>query len=95
MLDPKCKYPQAGSQYSIKTLVKEGASIGRHAVIGAGAFATKDVPDHALIVEIPRKIVGWLSEAGKKLDFDDDDLAYCKKSEKQYKLENELVKEVE
>ena len=55
ILDPKCKYPQVGEQFYIKTLVKEGASIGanatvvcghtlgRHCLIGAGAVVTKDV----------------------------------------------------
>ncbi len=107
ILDPKCKYPQAGSQYYIKTLVKEGASIGanativcgntigKHATVGAGATVTKDVPDYALVIGIPGKIVGWVSEAGKKLSFDDKDFAECKVSSKKYKLENELVKEIE
>ncbi len=107
ILDPKCKYPQAGSQYYIKTLVKEGASIGanativcgntigKHATVGAGATVTKDVPDYALMVGVPAKIIGWVSEAGKKLLFDDKGFAECKVSGKKYKLENELVKEIE
>ena len=36
ILDPKCKYPQVGAQYYIKTLVKEGASIGANATIVCG-----------------------------------------------------------
>ncbi len=68
ILDPKCKYPQAGSQYYIKTLVKEGASIGangtivcgntigRHSVVGAKSVVTKDVPDCAFVVRTPARI---------------------------------------
>ena len=103
----RSKYPQVGAQYYIKTLVKEGASlganctivcgitIGRFAFIGAGAIVTKDVPDFALVVGNPAKLKGWFSEAGKKLEFDENGLAYCEKSNKKYKLENKIVKEVQ
>jgi len=60
-----------------------------------GAVITKDVLDYALIVGVQAKIVGWVSEAGKKLLFDDKGFAECKVSSKKDKLENELVKEVE
>ncbi|NJD23234.1 MAG: N-acetyltransferase, partial [Melioribacter sp.] len=97
IIDPRSKYPQAGSKYYIKTLVKEGASlganstiicghtIGRFAFIGAGAVVTKDVPDYALVVGSPAKQVGWLSEAGQKLIFDKKGFANCSKSNKKYK----------
>ena len=106
ILDPKCKYPQRGSEYYTKTLVKEGASIGanativcgntigKHAIIGAGAVVTKNVPDYALIVGVPSKQIGWVSEAGVRLKFDDKNEAYCKKSKKKYKLENDQVIEL-
>lgn len=107
ILDPRCKYPQVGAEFYIKTLVKEGASlganstivcghtIGRSALVGAGAVVTKDVPDFALVVGNPARVVGWVSEAGKKLNFDANGLAYCEKSKKKYKFENGLVKEIE
>jgi len=104
--DPRSKYPQVGEQYYIKTLVKEGASlganstivcgitIGRFAFIGAGAVVTKDVPDFALVVGNPARIKGWLSEAGKKLEFDKNGYAFCEKSKKKYRLESGIVSEV-
>ena len=106
ILDPKCKYPQVGAQYYIKTLVKEGASIGanativcghtigKHAMIGAGTVVTKDVPDYTLVVGNPGKVVGWVSEAGKKLKFDENGMAYCEKSKKKYKFQDHTVAEV-
>lgn len=106
ILDPRSKYPQVGTQYYIKTLVKEGASlganstivcgytIGRFAFVGAGAVVTKDVPDFALVVGNPARIVGWVSEAGKKLVFDKSGVAYCEKSKKKYRLENGRVIEL-
>lgn len=106
ILDPRSKYPQVGAKYYVKTLVKEGASlganctivcghtIGRFAFVGAGAVVTKDVPDFALVVGNPARIVGWVSEAGKKLDFGKDGIAFCEKSGKKYKLEGGRVVEV-
>ena len=104
--DPRSKDPQAGPQFYKKTLVKEGASlganctilcgltIGRFAFVGAGAVVTKDVPDYALVVGNPATIVGWMSEAGRKLIFNRDGYAFCEKCRKTYKLENGTVKEV-
>lgn len=103
IVDPRSKYPQVGPKYYLKTLVKEGASlganstivcghtIGKYAFVGAGAVVTKDIPDYALVVGNPARLVGWLSEAGQKLVFDKDGFAFCNKSNKKYKLENVRV----
>ena len=105
IIDPRSKYPQVGARYYIKTLVREGASlganctivcghtIGRFAFVGAGSVVTKDVPDFALVVGNPARVVGWVSEAGKKLSFDKDGVAFCEKSGKKYRLSNGLVEE--
>ena len=106
IIAPRCKYPQAGSEFYIKTLVKEGTSIGanatiicgneigRHSMIGAGAVVTKSVPDFALVVGNPAKIIGWVSEAGKRLNFDIEGFAYCEKSKKKYKMIDNRVAEI-
>lgn len=84
-----------------KTLVKRGASIGANATIvcgntigkfafiGAGAVVTKDVPPYALLVGNPAKQIGWMSEFGMKLEFDENNLAICSESGEKYVLENE------
>ncbi|MFZ2322120.1 MAG: DapH/DapD/GlmU-related protein [Ignavibacteriaceae bacterium] len=102
ILNPRCKYPQVGAQFYIKTLIKEGASIGanativcghilgKHCMIGAGSVVTKDVPDYALVIGNPGKVVGWVSEAGKRLKFDNGE-AYCEKSGKTYFLNDGIV----
>ena len=63
-----------------RTLVKEGASlganctvvcghtVGRSALIAAGAVVTKDVPDYALMAGVPARRIGWVCECGKRLD---------------------------
>jgi UDP-2-acetamido-3-amino-2,3-dideoxy-glucuronate N-acetyltransferase len=104
--NPRSKYPQVGSQFYLKTLVKEGASlganctivcghtIGRFAFVGAGTVVTKNVPDFALVVGNPGRIIGWMSEAGNKLVFGEDGIAKCEKSGKKYKMENGVAKEL-
>lgn len=106
ILVPKCKYPQRGSEFYLKTLVKEGASIGanativcgttigRHCLIGAGAVVVKDVPDFALVVGNPGRVIGWVSEAGTRLKFDSEGIAACEKSGKKYKLQDGTVTEL-
>ncbi len=95
-LTPRAKYPKGRAGYK-KTLVKEGASIGanativcgntigRWAMIAAGAVVTKDVPDHALMAGIPARQVGWVCECGNKLDADNR----CSKCSKKFELDCE------
>ena len=45
-----------------------GVTIGEHAFVGAGAVVNKDVPDYALVVGVPAKQIGWMSEYGEQLD---------------------------
>jgi UDP-2-acetamido-3-amino-2,3-dideoxy-glucuronate N-acetyltransferase len=104
--DPRSKYPQVGSSFYKKTLIREGATlganctvicghtIGRFAFIGAGSVVTKDIPDFALAVGNPARIVGWISEAGKKLEFNSEGIAHCSKSNKKYKQEKGKVFEL-
>ncbi len=92
-------------QYS-KTHVGKGASIGANATIvcghdigqfafiGAGAVVTKTVKPFALVVGNPAKHVGWMSEFGHRLHFDESGRAQCPESEDWYQLENDNVKKL-
>lgn len=89
-----------------KTTVKQGASIGanativcghdigRFAFIGAGAVVTKHVPDYALVVGNPAKQMGWMSEFGHRLNFNDEGLATCPESGQRYQLKNNKVERI-
>ena len=82
----------------LKTIVKQGASIGanativcghdigRYAFIGAGAVVTKHVPDYALVVGNPARQIGWMSEYGHRLNFDENGMAECPESGQKYRL---------
>ena len=87
----------------LKTVVKKGASIGanativcghdigEYAFIGAGAVVTKDIPNFALVVGNPSKQIGWVSEYGIRLNFDEEGKAVCDESGQEYLLENNTV----
>lgn len=63
-----------------------GVTIGKHAMVGAGSVVTKDVPDHALVVGTPARIIGWVSPTGARLDFGKDGIAVCPESNTRWKL---------
>lgn len=68
-----------------------GNNIGMFAFIGAGAVVTKEVPPYALIVGNPAKQIGWMSEYGHRLNFDEQNHAVCPESNEQYILSNGTV----
>ena len=71
-----------------------GNDIGAFAFIGAGAVVTKEILPYALVVGNPAKQIGWVSEYGHRLEFDAAQIATCKESNQQYKLENNSVKRI-
>lgn len=68
-----------------------GHNIGEYAFIGAGAVVTKDVPDYALLVGNPANQLGWMSEYGHRLEFDEKGLAECPESHEKYHLQSGKV----
>jgi UDP-2-acetamido-3-amino-2,3-dideoxy-glucuronate N-acetyltransferase len=90
----------------MKTVVKKGATIGANATIvcghdigefafiGAGTVITKEVPPYALVVGNPGKQIGWMSEFGHRLNFDENGIAVCPESQDKYELKNGQVKKI-
>lgn len=90
------------------TLVKKGATlganctivcgvtIGEYAFIGAGAVVNKDVPAYALMVGVPAKQIGWMSEFGEQLPLPltGAGIAHCVHSNAQYKMVNGIVRKI-
>jgi len=93
------------SEYA-RTIVREGASIGANATIvcgndigkfafiGAGAVVTKEIADYALVVGNPAKQLGWVSEYGHRLTFDNNNIAICHETSQQYSLNDNKVKRI-
>ena len=100
--EPRSKYPQQGAEFYLKTLVKEGASIGanativcgntigNHAFIGAGSTVVNDVPNYAMMVGNPARQIGWMCECGKKLTKN----LKCSRCNKEYSEKNNILQEV-
>ncbi len=92
-------------QYT-KTIVRKGASIGANATIvcghnigayafiGAGAVITKEVPAYALVVGNPARQIGWMSEYGHRLNFDEKGQAICPESEEKYYFDGKNVTKI-
>lgn len=86
-----------------KTVVKKGATIGANATIicgntiyefafvAAGAVVTKDVKPYSLVAGNPARHIGWVSEYGHRLTFDESGLAYCPETKDTYKVEENRI----
>ncbi|MDS1031921.1 acyltransferase [Porphyromonadaceae sp. NP-X] len=98
---PRAHYPVHGI-YD-KTFIKNGASlganstvvcghtVGRSAMVAAGAVVTKNVKDYALVAGVPARQIGWVCECGERLEND----LMCKECGKKYQeTENGLKEKV-
>ena len=57
-----------GASVGANATILCGLTIGRNAMVAAGAVVTKDVPAHALVAGVPAKVVGWVCDCGRPLD---------------------------
>jgi len=104
VINPRSGVNRRG-QYS-KTTVKKGASIGanativcghdigEYAFIGAGSVVTKHIPAYALVVGNPARQIGWMSEFGHRLNFDENGIASCPESNDKYELIDNQVRKI-
>ncbi|HRZ43337.1 MAG TPA: acyltransferase [Bacteroidales bacterium] len=80
-----------GASIGANATIVCGNEIGAYAMIGAGAVVTKDIPPYALVVGNPARQIGWVSEYGHRLSFDETGRAICPETGEQYRLENQKV----
>ena len=80
-----------GASIGANATIVCGIEIGVYALIGAGAVVTKDVAAYALIVGNPARQVGWISQTGIKLAFDEAGKSFCSEEGKEYGLKNGAV----
>ena len=84
-----------GATIGANATVVCGNDIGRYAFIGAGAVLINEVKPYALVVGNPARQVGWMSEYGHRLHFNQEGVATCPESGEQYRLENGAVHKTE
>ena len=89
-----------------ETIVKKGASIGanativcgnnigQYALIGAGSVVTKPIKPHGLVVGNPAKQIGWVSEYGHRLNFNENNIAICPESQQEYLLKEDAIERI-
>lgn len=110
IFNPRSEFPQKGSEFYRKTVVKRGATIGANATIvcgvtigrytflAAGALVTMDIPDFALLIGVPARIRGWMCACGQKLKLSADqhskESAECQKCSRQYEKIGLTVEEM-
>lgn len=99
---PRSAFPRNTADAFSKTLVKRGASIGanativcgvtigEHALIGAGAVVTKDVPAYALIYGNPARQHGWACQCGVPLPKTDGTTLTCNECGREYERTAEV-----
>jgi UDP-2-acetamido-3-amino-2,3-dideoxy-glucuronate N-acetyltransferase len=83
-----------GASIGANATIVCGHDIGEFAFIGAGAVVTKHVPDFALVVGNPARQMGWMSEFGHQLKFDENGKATCPESAQVYELNDGKVKRI-
>lgn len=107
-------YPRASlwdDERLVKTVVKDGASvganstivagvaIGKYAMIGAGAVVTKNVPDYGLVFGNPARLRGFVCECGAKLNEksmgEDMVVLQCPQCRKEITLDLNIYREIE
>jgi UDP-2-acetamido-3-amino-2,3-dideoxy-glucuronate N-acetyltransferase len=80
-----------GATIGANSTIVCGHDIGEYAFIGAGAVITKNVKPYALMVGNPAKQLGWMSENGHRLKFNDQNIAVCPETGEKYELRDNQV----
>lgn len=80
-----------GASIGANATIVCGNNIGQYAFIGAGTVVTKYIPPYALVVGNPSRQIGWMSEYGHRLAFDEKGLATCPESGEVYELKDGAV----
>ncbi|MCD4696890.1 MAG: acetyltransferase [Bacteroidales bacterium] len=110
IMNPRSEFPQRGSEFYLKTMVKKSASlganstivcghtVGKYSFVGAGATVTKNVPDYALVVGNPAKLLSWVCACGNRLSMTTDEKSNesdkCSECEREYTKKGIIVEQV-
>lgn len=85
---------EKGATIGANATVLCGHTIGAYALVGAGAVVTHDVPPYALVIGNPARQIGWVSEYGHRLHFDEAGIAVCPETGQQYRYDGGRIKRI-
>jgi UDP-2-acetamido-3-amino-2,3-dideoxy-glucuronate N-acetyltransferase len=81
---------RSGASLGAGAIVLPGVTIGRFAMVAAGAVVTRDVPDHGLVFGQPARLAGYVCRCGRRLDRPDDGAFWCPVCQERYDLRSEV-----
>lgn len=87
-------YVRKGATIGANATIVCGIELGAYCFIGAGAVVNRDVPAYALVVGNPARQLGWMSEAGERLRFDETGKATCPGNGFSYELKDGIVSKI-
>jgi len=92
----RCTLVRRGATLGANCTIVCGVKIGAFAFVAAGAVVTRDVPDHALMLGVPARQAGWMSEYGEQLDLPltGEAQAVCPHTGEHYRLAGNCLSKV-
>lgn len=90
----KPTYVGYGSTLGANSTIVCGHRIGKYAMVGAGAVVTKDVPDYALVVGNPARMIGYVCQCGERVSADEAGIYSCGRCGKRYRLIGDAFLEI-
>tara|TARA_A100001015_G_scaffold282355_1_gene346539 strand:+ start:210 stop:788 length:579 start_codon:yes stop_codon:yes gene_type:complete len=69
----KSTYVREGSSIGANATIVCGNTLGKYCFVGSGTVVTKDIPNNALVVGNPSRIIGWVGESGERLSIKGDE----------------------
>lgn len=68
---------KTGASIGAGSIVIAGLTIGKFSMVGAGSVVTRDVPDHALVVGNPARVIGYVCSCGERLVISESGILHC------------------
>ena len=92
--EPRGVVLRHGCAIGANATVLGGVTVGRWALVAAGAVVTSDVPDHALVAGVPARRIRWVGRAGVPLEPDGDDGWRCPREGRRYRERDDRLTEL-